>query len=170
MKNLIVVSADHCGDCFVGVSFDEESKLLIVKYLVENICDRRELASQLNPVIEHFFPFSGDRDTISNFISIDNKVLDIWLGENLIIRGQGRQPTSYRIEHPKEAMYRLGCALQEKKLIADEWLDSIDVALAAENNLERIEGHLVTCLVAATDRFYDSLYREPSIGRGMVRR
>lgn len=170
MKNLIVISADRRGDCFVGASFDEETRLLTIKYLVEDICDRYELASQLTHAIEDLFPLSSAGDEIAGFISIDNRVLDTWLGENLIVRGKGRHPHNSQILQPKEAMYKLGCALQEKKLIADGWLDRIDVALAAETEPERIEGHLATCLAAAVDKFYDSIYRPVSIHRGMVRR
>ncbi|WP_310412976.1 hypothetical protein [Chamaesiphon sp. OTE_8_metabat_110] len=170
MKNLIVVSADHHGNCFVGLSFDKESELLTVKYLVENINDRQELAEQLTPAVENLFPFSRQGDNINGFLSIDNEVLARWLGENLIVRGKGRRPKKREIAQPKEHLYKLSCALREKKLIADDWLDQIDFALADETNPDRIEGHLVACLAVATNEVYDSLYREPLDGRGMLRR
>jgi hypothetical protein len=170
MQNLIVLSADHHGDCLLGLSFDEKSKLLTVRYLLENIITRNEIVAQVQAVIEELFPYTRGHDFI-DLVAIDNKVLANYIGDRLTVRNRavrplyGELPTS-----PKESLYRLKCAINEGNLAASGWLDQIEVALSAEANPDRIDGHLVQTLAFGVDKFLDSAQTQGQIGIGKVRR
>jgi hypothetical protein len=170
MENLIVISADHHGDCLLGLSFDENSMLLSVRHLLENIIIRDTIVANLEPIITELFPYSGGYDQI-NLVVIDNEVLASYIGKNLMVRGRARRPIKGDLPaSAKETTYRLRCAINEGNLSGDGWIDQIEVALSAESNPDRIEGHLVQCLGYACDEYLDSIHRPASLMRGMVRR
>jgi hypothetical protein len=153
MKNLIIISADHRGDCLLGMSFNKESKVLTVTHLLENIDSRDGIISQLEPMIENLFPQEGKHDSI-NFVCIDNEVLANYIGQGLTVRGRLRRPVKGELPvNPKESKYRLKCAINEGSLRADGWIDQIEMALDGEITPERIEGHLVLALTFGVDKF-----------------
>lgn len=171
MKNLIVISADHHGNCLLGLSFDEKSSDLSIKYLQENIDGRVEIIARVQPLIDEMFPgYILDHDRI-DFVVMNNDALCDYIGKNLLVTYQRKRPYNRTLPvDPWQSIYKLKCAIEESRISGDEWIDRIEVALDAERNPDRIEGHLVQALSFAVDKFIDSNYREPFVGRGLVRR
>jgi hypothetical protein len=171
MKNLIVVSGDYRGYCILGMGFDEVSKVLPIKYLVEDSGSRNEIITQLEPIIDDLFPAIDYIDNPVVLVSIDSGVLSSYLTKHLTARAGNKLFNHALLDSPIKGFDRVHYALAEGRIEAAEWMDQIDVALAAEADRDnKIEGHLMRALTYGVSRFIDSDYREPSIGWGMVRR
>jgi hypothetical protein len=141
MINIVVLSADHHGDCFLAIGFDTKEKKLKIQCILENVIDRPEIKKQVEELAT-----SGEE-----LVVVENKVL-----ANYIKKATGKQPVNTELPtNPKETLYRLSCAIKEGNLMGGEWLDAIEVALANEINPDRIDGHLLKCLGYACDRFLD---------------
>jgi hypothetical protein len=128
MINIVVLSADHHGDCFLAIGFDTKEKKLKIQCILENVIDRPEIKKQVEELAT-----SGEE-----LVVVENKVL-----ANYIKKATGKQPVNTELPtNPKETLYRLSCAIKEGNLMGGEWLD-------------RIDGHLLKCLGYACDRFLD---------------
>jgi hypothetical protein len=160
LKNLIVISADHHGDCLLGLSFDEKSNVLAIKYLQENIDSRDEIIARVQPLIEEMFPTYTSRDDRIDFVMINNDALASYIGKHLTVRHLLRRPSKGALpSDPGQSIYKLKCAIKELSISGAEWIDRIEVALNAESNPDRIEGHLVQALAYGVVEFIDSDYR-----------